>query len=78
MATKKTKKKSSKKISSRTKKLSPQRLMELVWDFTKPMMVEAAIRNRVFDVLSEGPKSLDELVAETSASERGFARSSMH
>jgi 3-hydroxy-5-methyl-1-naphthoate 3-O-methyltransferase len=72
MATKKTKKKSSKKTSSKAKALSPQRLMEMVWDYAKPLMVEAAIRNRVFDVLSEGPKTLEELVAETAASERGL------
>ena len=35
-------------------------------------MVEAAIRNRVFDVLGEGPKSLEQLVAATDASERGL------
>jgi ubiquinone/menaquinone biosynthesis C-methylase UbiE len=72
MATKRTKKKSSKKTASNAKKLSPQRLMDMVWDYAKPLMIEAAIRNRVFDVLSEGPKTLDELVAETAASERGL------
>jgi 3-hydroxy-5-methyl-1-naphthoate 3-O-methyltransferase len=67
-----TKKKSSKKSAASSKKVTPQRIMGFVWDFAKPLMVEAAIRNRVFDVLSEGPHTLEELVAATDASERGL------
>jgi ubiquinone/menaquinone biosynthesis C-methylase UbiE len=67
-----TKKKSSKTSPAGSKKVTPQRIMELVWDFSKPLMVEAAIRNRVFDVLSEGPQTLEQLAAATKASERGL------
>jgi ubiquinone/menaquinone biosynthesis C-methylase UbiE len=67
-----TKKKSSKKTTAGSRKVSPQRIMELVWDFAKPLMVEAAIRNRVFDVLSDGPKTLEQIAAATDASERGL------
>jgi ubiquinone/menaquinone biosynthesis C-methylase UbiE len=72
MATKKSSKKSTKKSPAGSKKVTPERIMGLVWDFAKPLMVEAAIRNRVFDVLSEGPQTLEELAKETKASERGL------
>jgi 3-hydroxy-5-methyl-1-naphthoate 3-O-methyltransferase len=67
-----TKKKSSKKTSASGKKVSPQRIMEIVWDYAKPLMVEAAIRNRVFDVLVDGPQTLEQIAAATNASERGL------
>jgi hypothetical protein len=67
-----TKKKSSKKTTARSKTTSPQRILEMVWDFTKPLMVEAAIRNRVFDVLSDSPKNLEQIADATGASERGL------
>jgi hypothetical protein len=65
-------KKSTRKKPARSKKVSPQRIMDFVWDFAKPLMIEAAIRNRVFDVLSDGPKTLEQIAEETSASERGL------
>ena len=72
MATKKKSSKKSAASSKHSKKVTPQRIMGLVWDFAKPLMVEAAIRNRVFDVLSEGPHTLEELASATNASERGL------
>ncbi len=52
--------------------VSPQRILELVWDFAHPLMVEAAVRNRVFDVLDRGPKTVDQIVKATGASNRGL------
>lgn len=52
--------------------ISPQRIMELAWGFAPMLMIHAAIRNRVFDVLDAGPMTLDELVAATGASRRGI------
>jgi 2-polyprenyl-3-methyl-5-hydroxy-6-metoxy-1,4-benzoquinol methylase len=66
--------KAPKKVSRPTKiaHVSPQRITELTWDFARPLMVEAAIRNRVFDVLDRGPKSLDQIAKATGASSRGL------
>jgi hypothetical protein len=38
-----------------------------------PLVLEAAIRNRVFDVLDKGAKTVPQLAAETGASERGLS-----
>lgn len=51
---------------------NPQRIMEMAWAFAAPLMLEAAIKNRVFDVLDEGPKDLAGLAAATEASQRGL------
>jgi ubiquinone/menaquinone biosynthesis C-methylase UbiE len=52
--------------------ISPQHIMELAWGFAPTMMLHAAIKNRVFDILNAGPKSLDELCAATGSSRRGI------
>jgi 2-polyprenyl-3-methyl-5-hydroxy-6-metoxy-1,4-benzoquinol methylase len=67
-----TKKKTSKKTPVKAKKPSPERIIGFVWDFAKPLMIEAAIRNHVFDELADGPKSLDDLASATGASPRGL------
>ena len=51
---------------------SPQRLMQMSWGYAVPLILEAAVRNRVFDVLDERPKTLEEVSRETGASERGL------
>lgn len=53
--------------------VTPARIMELAWGFVPPLVLEAAIRRRIFDVLDNGPKSLGEIHQETGASERGLA-----
>jgi SAM-dependent methyltransferase len=51
---------------------SPQRINEMAWGFTPPLILEAAVRHRLFDVLDSGPKTLDELATATGASRRGI------
>lgn len=46
--------------------------MQFVWGYTMPLILEAAVKNRVFDVLDDGPKTIPELSAATGASERGL------
>ncbi len=53
--------------------LSPERIMQLAWGYAPPLILEAAIRHRVFDVLDSGPLSLSEIAQVTGASERGLA-----
>lgn len=51
---------------------TPQRIMEMTWGFATPLMLEAAIKNRVFDVLEDGPKDIAALAQATGASQRGL------
>jgi 3-hydroxy-5-methyl-1-naphthoate 3-O-methyltransferase len=53
--------------------VTPERIFQLAWGYAPPLILEAAIRHRVFDVLDEGPKNLSALSAATGASERGLA-----
>lgn len=51
--------------------VTPARLLQFSWGFAVPLMVEAAIRHRLFDVLERGPRTAAALAAETATSERG-------
>jgi SAM-dependent methyltransferase len=46
--------------------------MQFAWGYVPPLVLEAAIRHRVFDVLDDGPKTTDEVAAATGASIRGL------
>ncbi|MGA2440801.1 MAG: class I SAM-dependent methyltransferase [Tepidisphaeraceae bacterium] len=52
--------------------ISPQRLTEFAWGFAPMLIIHAAIKNRVFDVLNAGPKTLEEIAAATQSSQRGL------
>src|ERR1041385_2750009 len=61
--------------SRKTKKQSgptPERLMQMAWGYTAPLIIEAALKAGVFDILDKGPRTLEELVARTGASARGL------
>jgi ubiquinone/menaquinone biosynthesis C-methylase UbiE len=47
--------------------------MQFAWGYAVTLVMEAAIRHRVFDVLDNGPMSLDGLSSATGASQRGLA-----
>ena len=52
--------------------LTPERILQFAWGYAPPLVLEAAIRNRVFDVLDEGAKTVEEVAAATGASVRGL------
>lgn len=52
--------------------VTPQRIMQFAWGYAAPLILEAAIRNRVFDTLDSGPKTVQEVSAATGASVRGL------
>lgn len=52
--------------------ITPDRLMQFTFGFAPPLIIEAAIRHRVFDVLDEGGKTIEKLCAETRTSRRGL------
>ncbi|MDW5265655.1 MULTISPECIES: acetylserotonin O-methyltransferase [Acidobacteriaceae] len=52
--------------------VTPERIMQFAWGYVPPLVLEAAIRHRVFDVLDDGAKTVKETAAATGASERGL------
>ena len=56
-----------------TPTLTPDRIMQFVWAFAPPLVIEAAVRHRVFDVLAKQTLTLGELAQATNTSSRGIA-----
>lgn len=54
------------------KQVTPERIMQMAWGYAPTLILEAAIRNKVFDTLDAGPKTVDEVAAATGASQRGL------
>lgn len=52
--------------------LSPQRIWQLAFSFAPPLILEAAIRHGVFDLLDTGSKTSEEVACETGTSQRGM------
>ncbi|HET6216441.1 MAG TPA: methyltransferase [Acidobacteriaceae bacterium] len=53
--------------------VTPERIMQFAWGYVPPLVLEAAIRHRVFDLLDSGPKTISQVHKETGASERGLS-----
>jgi len=53
--------------------LTPERIFQFAWGYAPPLVLEAAIRHRVFDVLDAGPMTLTQIHEATGASKRGLA-----
>jgi SAM-dependent methyltransferase len=53
--------------------VTPERILQMAWGYVPPLVLEAAIHHRVFDVLDQSPKNLTELGLATGASQRGLA-----
>jgi ubiquinone/menaquinone biosynthesis C-methylase UbiE len=53
--------------------VTPERLMQFAWGYAPTLILEAAIRNRVFDVLDGHPMTLAEVSKATGASTRGLS-----
>jgi ubiquinone/menaquinone biosynthesis C-methylase UbiE len=58
--------------TSVTAPVTPERIMQFAWGYVPPLVLEAAIRHRVFDLLDSGPKTIAEVQKESGASERGL------
>ncbi len=52
---------------------APEKIMRYTWGYAAPLIIEAALRNHVFDALQQGPKTVSEMSAATGASERGLS-----
>jgi SAM-dependent methyltransferase len=53
--------------------VTPERIYQLAWGFAPPLVLESAIRHRVFDVLDGGPMTLNQIREATGTSERGLS-----
>jgi ubiquinone/menaquinone biosynthesis C-methylase UbiE len=53
--------------------VTPERILQFAWGYVPPLVIEAAIRHRIFDLLDSGPKTVREIQKETGASERGLS-----
>jgi 3-hydroxy-5-methyl-1-naphthoate 3-O-methyltransferase len=51
---------------------SPERIMQFAWGYAPMLIIETALQHRLFDLIHQGPRTLDELAAETGASIRGL------
>ena len=51
---------------------TPTRLMQFAWGHAAPLILEAALEWRVFDLLDQRPQTVEELAAQTKASVRGL------
>jgi 3-hydroxy-5-methyl-1-naphthoate 3-O-methyltransferase len=55
-----------------TSPVNPQRIMQFAWGYAAPLIIETAIRHNVFDLLSTGAKSADEIARASQTSPRGI------
>jgi len=46
--------------------------MQFAWGYAAPLILEAAVNWRVFDLLDQGPQTVGELAAQSGTSERGL------
>ena len=56
----------------RKKQVTPERLQELSFAYAPPLIIAAAVNNKVFDSLESGPKTIEQVSKETGASRRGL------
>jgi SAM-dependent methyltransferase len=52
--------------------VSPERILQFMWGYAPPLVLEAAIRNRTFDVLEKEAKTVEQVSTETGVSVRGL------
>jgi 3-hydroxy-5-methyl-1-naphthoate 3-O-methyltransferase len=52
-------------------RVTPERIMQLSWGYAPPLIIEAAVKHRLFDLLDGAPKTAGQLAREARASVRG-------
>lgn len=52
--------------------VTPERIMQFAWGYVPPLILEAAIHHRIFDVLDTGPMTVSEVATATGSSPRGL------
>ena len=59
-------------MKSKNTKPTPERLMQMSWGYAAPLIIEAAVKHRVFDSLDGSTKTVQHLAQKTGASVRGL------
>jgi ubiquinone/menaquinone biosynthesis C-methylase UbiE len=57
---------------AKNKSLTPERIMQFAWGYAPTLVIEAAVRHGVFDLLHKGPLTAAKVAARTGASQRGI------
>jgi precorrin-6B methylase 2 len=52
--------------------VTPQRIMQMAWGFALPLAIQAAVNNYIFDTLTAGNKTLDEIADQAHVAKRGL------
>ena len=60
------------KKSRPKKQITSERLQQIGFAYAPPLIISAAVNNKVFDALQSGAKTVDQLKKETGASQRGL------
>ena len=58
--------------AARKNQVTPERLMQFGFAYAPPLIIAAAVSNKVFDLLDSGSKTVDQISKETGASVRGL------
>ena len=58
--------------AAKKNQVTPERLMQFGFAYAPPIIIAAAVSNKVFDSLESGSKTVDQISKETGASERGL------
>lgn len=59
-------------MSAATPRPNPEKVLQFSFGYAPPLILEAAVRLKVFDALSAGPKTAEDLARELGASHRGL------
>src|SRR5206468_3933207 len=60
------------KKTSKKKQVTPERLMQFGFAYAPPLIIGAAVSNKVFDTLEGGGKTIEQVSKTTGASQRGL------
>ena len=60
------------KKAPKKKRVSPERLMQFGFAYAPPLIIGAAVSNKVFDTLESGGKTIEQVSKTTGASQRGL------
>src|SRR6266481_5919194 len=55
-----------------TKKLTPERLQQFGFAYAPPLIISAAVNNKVFDTLQDGARTVEQVKKQTGGSARGL------
>jgi ubiquinone/menaquinone biosynthesis C-methylase UbiE len=57
--------------NTKSPELTPDRIMQLAWGYAPPLIIEAAVKHRLFDLLDASPQTAPQLARKAGVSLRG-------